>query len=342
MKILVVRNDKLGDFMLSLPSFAMLKLNMPDAKIYALVPEYTAAIAKYSPYIDKVIIDTTLQNNALSSMLNLRQLIKKENFNAVITLYTTARVGLACFLSSIPYRLSPGTKIAQIFYNKRLIQKRSLSEKPEFEYNKDLVKKFLLEHGHRNISEPQPPFLSFPEQEIESIKQQIHTDFSIPAKNKIIIIHPGSGGSATNLSIQQYATLSKILSPPEHVTLLITSGPGEEEIASNLAAQIPELDYRIYISKQGLLNFCKVISISDLFISGSTGPLHISGALNNNTVAFYPIRRSATSLRWQTLNHEQNRLAISPLIDKGELELADIDLVIAASKIREKFSAIFG
>ncbi|MCK5667388.1 MAG: hypothetical protein KAI17_28065, partial [Thiotrichaceae bacterium] len=53
-------------------------------------------------------------------------------------------------------------------------------------------------------------------------------------------------------------------------------------------------------------------AISDLFISGSTGPLHIAGALNIPTVAFYSARRSATALRWQTLNQGNRRLAFMP------------------------------
>ncbi len=44
--ILVVRNDKIGDFMLAWPSFAMLKLSVPDMKVTALVPRYTAALAE--------------------------------------------------------------------------------------------------------------------------------------------------------------------------------------------------------------------------------------------------------------------------------------------------------
>ena len=37
-KILVVRNDKIGDFMVCFPAFAMLKQSLPDIEITALVP----------------------------------------------------------------------------------------------------------------------------------------------------------------------------------------------------------------------------------------------------------------------------------------------------------------
>ena len=47
-KILVVRNDKIGDFMLAWPSFAMLKASLPDCQVTALVPKYTVALASYA------------------------------------------------------------------------------------------------------------------------------------------------------------------------------------------------------------------------------------------------------------------------------------------------------
>ena len=52
------------------------------------------------------------------------------------------------------------------------------------------------------------------------------------------------------------------------------------------------------------------IACSDLFIAGSTGPLHIAGALNKKTVGFYPSKKSSTSLRWQTINNFHKRLSI--------------------------------
>ena len=53
------------------------------------------------------------------------------------------------------------------------------------------------------------------------------------------------------------------------------------------------------------------IACSDLFIAGSTGPLHIAGALNKKTVGFYPSKKSSTSLRWQTINNFHKRLSIT-------------------------------
>jgi len=64
MKILVIRNDKLGDFVQAFPAFAMLKASNPALKLTALVPAYTAPLAQICPYLDDVIIDSAKNDNA--------------------------------------------------------------------------------------------------------------------------------------------------------------------------------------------------------------------------------------------------------------------------------------
>src|SRR5690606_15621146 len=51
-RILVVRNDKIGDFMLAWPALALLRRSLPDAHISVLVPGYTRALAQRCPWID--------------------------------------------------------------------------------------------------------------------------------------------------------------------------------------------------------------------------------------------------------------------------------------------------
>lgn len=68
-KILVIRNDKLGDFMQAWPAFAMLKASNPELKLTALVPSYTAPLAEICPFIDDVIIDSKKMTKRISNVL---------------------------------------------------------------------------------------------------------------------------------------------------------------------------------------------------------------------------------------------------------------------------------
>ena len=337
-KILVIRNDKLGDFMLSYPSFALLKQALPDCETYALVPAYTREMAEACPWIDHVIIDTAKDSGAMG----LRSLIKSfraYQFDAAITLFSTTRIGFALMAAGIRHRLAPATKAAQIFYNHKLTQRRSRSEKPEYEYNLDLVRDFLQS---QNIAIPElhkPPYLHFNEQEVEELKQTFCSTHHLDIRNPVVFIHPGSGGSANNLSLDQYQQLAINLTDKTTLNLVITAGPGELPYAEQLATQLGNLKHAVYYSTEGLQRFAQHIQFADVFISGSTGPLHIAGALNTATAAFYPRRRSATSLRWQTLNSDDKRLAFSPPESAEEQDMSVINMDDAASLIYQKFLA---
>lgn len=330
-RVLVVRNDKLGDFTLALPSFALIKQALPHAQLTALVPNYTREVAALSPWIDGVLIDPGRRQE-----LELLRRLRAGGFDAVITLFSTTRIGLTLFASGIPYRLAPATKAAQVFYNHRLLQRRSRSEKPEFEYNLDLARRFLADLGLA-AGAPRRPYLAAETAEVARLEAEFRAQYGVAAATKLVFVHPGSGGSANNLSVEQYAELARRLrSSAEHL-IVISSGPGEVELGERLAAALPDVPHIQHVSRQGLTAFIKTLAFCDLFISGSTGPLHLAGALDRLTVGFYPRRRSSTPLRWQTLNSPQRRLAYAPPATAAEGDMGSIDIAAAAAEISQHF-----
>ena len=336
MKILIVRNDKLGDFILSYPVYYYLKSTLPNCEIHVLVPKYTQSIAESYPWIDQVIVDPGSEA-PLFQQFELLKMLRKQQYNSVITLFSTTRIAIISLLAGIKYRLAPATKIAQIFYNHKLTQRRSRSLKPEFEYNLDLAKQFLSDHGFTSLIFPKPPLLHYSEEETTKIREKFYEKYKLNNSSKLIFIHPGTGGSATNLDLEQYANLAKSLKIDVPYTFVITAGPDEIEYANKLSSLLENIPHIVYSSLKGLVNFSKIIQLCDLFISGSTGPLHIAGALNRPTAAFYQRRRSATPLRWQTLNSEDRRLAFTPPEDADESDMRNIDITSAAHAINEKY-----
>ncbi len=330
-KILVVRNDKLGDFVLSFPALHLLKQARPDYELHVLVPAYTQPIAELNPDIDRVQLDPGA-SQGWQGLWQLVKLFRQEHYSAIITLFSTPRIGLACWLSRIPLRIAPATKLAQVFYNHRIRQRRSRSEKPEHAYNSDLVRYYLQQQQLNIETETHPPYLQI----AESVRSELHILFTqqhaIPTEHKLIFLHPGSGGSAVNLSLKQYAQLANAITCPQPFTIVISCAPAEEEQARRLA-ELLTVPHVVYVSDEGLQRFVEHISLAALFISGSTGPLHIAGALNRPIAGFYPNRRSATPLRWQTLSTDDRRLEFSPPSNAEAENMASIDIDEAAKAI---------
>jgi len=334
-KILVIRNDKIGDFMLSWPSFALLKKQYPETEITALVPEYTAPLAEKCEWIDKVLIDNK-KKSFIPDVLSLAKKIKQNNYDLSISLFSESRTSASLWLARVKKRIGPATKLAQIFLNDTVRQKRSQSKKPEYEYNLDLIRYFIKNNGDTPIQTPEPPFLIFDKSETNIIKNSVLEKYSIPRSTKLVFIHPGTGGSAINLSAEQYAKLVLGITTDKDIYIIITAGPGELPIAEKLSGLLKETKHHIHYSTSGIIDFCKFISICDVFISGSTGPLHIAAALNKRTVAFYPSKKSATSLRWRTINTEEKQLMFT-LGDENNQLNSLIDLGPVSQVIKNKY-----
>lgn len=349
LRLLVVRNDKLGDFMLAWPALAALKQACAELHISVLVPDYTAALAEVCPWVDEVIIDPG-DSAGRSAQTALLTSLKAARFHAMLTLYSTPRIGWLGLRAGIPLRVAPATKWAQVFYSVRIRQRRSRSAKPEYQYNVELAQALLKRLGHRQSVTAQPPFWPLDDASRSASRQQLadifpDADSNTPAAmaRQLIIIHPGSGGSAVNLTLEQYAELARLIQ--QHIQAqsdglalgwLVSAGPGEEAPADELyrllaasgleAARLP--------ASPGLVAFSQLLSGADLLIAGSTGPLHIAGCLNLATAGFYPAKRSATALRWQTCNAAEKRLAFSPPLNTAaDDNMAAVDIPAAAQAV---------
>ncbi len=329
LRILVVRNDKLGDFMLAWPALALLKRSLPQSHLSVLVPTYTRSLAEVCPWVDQVLSDPH----------DLDQ-VNRQHFDAVLTLFSTGRIGWQVFKGRIPIRFAPATKWAQVFYNRTVVQRRSRSERPEFIYNLELASALIESLGHKP-AQSAPPYWPINSDEKTALRDQLANKLGLDAARPWFFLHSGSGGSANNLSIEQYAQL--VISMHQQLQQeqqalpqwVLTCGPGEEHSVESLHQRIPDdVESVVYRSTEGLAAFAKSIATAQLMVAGSTGPLHVAGALDVPTVGFFPAKRSATPLRWRPCNSESRTISFSPELQGKELSnMATIDVNLCAQRI---------
>ncbi len=296
MNILITRHDKIGDFVTSLPLCYVVKKSNPDATIFALVSEVNIEIAKKIDFIDEVILYDR------RNFWHMLKSIKAANITISISAFIDTRLGLLLFLSGIKSRIAPATKLAQIFFNKTLKQRRSLVEKTEVEYNLDLAK--LLD-GNISLNY-QLPLLKLDNRQKFRNNNQL-------AGQKIVLFHPGYGGSSDgNLALEDYSNLAKVVSELHSIQVVWIFGPDDLDIKNKIKALIPASD--IIYQPPTIIDYCYLIRDSELLISTSTGPMHLAGALNIKTVSFFGGNLFASSMRWATVSETSKQLNIE--IDK--------------------------
>ena len=311
-KLLVVRNDRLGDVILGLPALKIIKSSAPDIEIDYLVNKKYADISIISDHIDGAIYDDG----------NLLEVLKKKNYDFSISLFSTFELGYKLWKAKINKRYAPATKLAQIFYNKKLKQRRSQSIKPEYEYNNDLIKFFLDDNGYQVINNTKP-YINLSD-----------IDNTLNAK-KIVYIHPFTGGSSKTLSVNDFINLCYELNKYCKLKFVLHCDYNDFDkckIIENKMCNL--LDVETIQPTNDLETMFKNISKCDVFIAGSTGPLHVAGALNKKTVGFYPAKKSSTSIRWDTINNKNKKL----FFEDTDIYSQDIqvDIQNVAAQIFEK------
>ncbi|WP_417527176.1 glycosyltransferase family 9 protein [Marinomonas shanghaiensis] len=327
-KILVVRNDKIGDFVLALPAIQAIKNAFPDATLIALVPDYTKDIAQSFAWIDDIIVDPKDPKNKKALVTEL----KKHKFDAVICLFSDTYNATVVRQAKIPVRVAPSTKWVQFLYTHTLSQRRSKSLKPEFEYNLDLAHYFIEVLGGKTQKAMLPMF-SYASEELTKQLNKLHA-IGISIDRKLCFVHPVTGGSSNTLTQDQWVQLIVFLDRLDCFHFVITAGPGESPVSQALVSALQGVvsHVSLYDKNDGIADFMRSIATADLFVAGSTGPLHIAGSMDVPTIGFYPSKRSAKPLRWKTLNSEGRWLPFTT-IDPGS-SLTDLDVTNLFEEIK--------
>ncbi len=306
-KALVIRTDRLGDCILSTPVFSAIKAVNKNAVIDVLTTPYTAPVFSGNPNINEVITDDPSGYGMFSSkFFELVKNISGRKYDVCFILHLTARAALTAFLAGIPARVSPASKIYQFLSTCRVGQKRSLCKANEAEYNLDLIRR-PLEAGFEN-----PPSELYLDKESESfaknylnemILRQRDTSYESFKKSgrKLIMIHPGSGGSALNMSRALYAELMEKLYC-KGFEIFLSTGPAEEELKEDFLSSLSftPLYYKSEVFNSGgvLKNSFAMIASADAVIAPSTGILHAAVALRKPVVALFCPIFVCTPVRW--------------------------------------------
>lgn len=303
--ILIVRTDRIGDVILSLPMAAIIKKHFPKCKVTFLLREYTKPLAGNNPFIDEVI--TLIEENGKPSIGKNVALLKNK-YDVCVVAYPTYTIGLILFLSNIKTRIGTGYRWYSFFFNKKVYEHRKYGERHELEYNVRLLQPLGI---NEEVNEENVSFGISPSQENKEKVKNTLTSPGINFSKQIIIVHPGSGGSAVDLPIDKMKTIISSLSL-EPLEILITGSSSEKELCQSLVVNNSTINLA---GKYNLGELMALIDHCDLMIANSTGPIHIAAALGKHVIGFYPKFTAAAPKRWGP--YTTKKKIFLPTIDCG-------------------------
>jgi ADP-heptose:LPS heptosyltransferase len=272
--IMVVRNDRFGEFLLNIAAFRALKEDFAGAKITAIVDPCVKDLTEFIPYLDEVIL-WKAKKHSLIELFKFTKLIKSRNFDLAIMLNPSKELNIATFFSGIPIRVGYSHKCSFLLTHK-LKDAKHLGLKHEVDYNLDLVGLIQAKTQDTSIS------LSIDSQILSSLFNG--ADFS---QNKdLIAIHPFTSDPIKQWPQERFYALAKILSEGQNLRVVIIGGPHERgrslELFANLGDKVLNMTGRTNLKELAvLLKKCK------LLVSGDSGPVHLACAVGTKVVAIF-------------------------------------------------------
>lgn len=284
-KILLTRTDRLGDVILSTPVATALRKNWPDVHVTFLVRHYTAEITRCHPHVNETL---ELDGAEIGGVQHLAQALRQRQFDAAVMLYPRSSLAWALWRSGIPLRIGTGFRWYSFLFNQRVFEHRKTAARHEAEYNLRLLRPL-------GISAAEVEFhFALPQAERAGIEAKLD-ELGVGANP--IILHPGSGGSSRDWPPEHFAQLADRAHYALGAQVILTGAPAEENLIAAIQRQTksqpPSLCGRLTIIELAVL--CQRAAV---FVSNSTGPLHLAVMAGAPVVAFYPPIRAARPERW--------------------------------------------
>ncbi len=280
--ILVCRTDRIGDVVLTLPVVNALRDFYPNSRITFLASEYTSEILQGHKAIDEVMIYKPDEN-----VFQLAKRLRQKRFDLAVVVFPVFKIALALWLARVPVRVGTGYRFFSFLFNKRVFEHRKYAQRHEVEYNLDLIKRLGIEVDEVRFD------IFIPQSALEKV-EQILAKHGL-SKENYIVVHPGSKGSARDLKPSRFREMVKKLAD-EGFKVVVTGSEDEKELVKYVCG-----DTENVFDFSGLFNLKELsalIKFASIFISNSTGPIHIASAVGTPVVGFYPPIKVMSPRRW--------------------------------------------
>jgi ADP-heptose:LPS heptosyltransferase len=329
-KIAVFRALYLGDLLLAVPALRALRAGFPEAEITLIGLPWAASFARrFRPYVDRFVefggypgIDEVAVDPGRSAHFVEEQ--RAYGYDLVVQMQGSGR-------TSNPCALALGGRMTAGYYEGEPPPGLTFGtpypdDQPEVLRNVGLIS--LLGCPHRGL-ELEFPLFARDRAEAAALLRRLPRPGYVPktgdrgddargtphqAGRPLIGIHAGAHAPARRWPAERFAVVADHLAQRFGAQIVLTGGPGEEEIAQAVAARTPlagrAAPALCVAGQTSLGGLAALIDRFDLFIANDTGPAHLADAVGTPSVTIFG---PADHRRWAPLDQTRHRIVRRPV-----------------------------
>lgn len=304
-KILLVRNDNIGDVVCTIPCIRAVRDAYPDAFLAVLVCRLTEDIVSGNPCLDKVYVYDKAKHgrykNPLTAWWNQYRVIReiqKERFDLAVGIrscFSTSQ-GWLVYSSRAPFRLghSPGKKNNGFAFFYNIYVNDEKRETHEVERSLDVLRTIDIDTEDKEL-------VFFIPEDSKSIVKDFLDRNNLQNGKKLVGLHyssrPEEGRWWDN---ENYLKLSQMIMDKGNIDLIFTSAPEDSFQVEKIRNSVEPKPVSFKSVK--LKDFAALIKECDIFITLQGGAQHISAAVNTPTIAIFGKENPAIWAPWGEKN----------------------------------------
>lgn len=301
MKILVIALSGIGDALMFTPALKLLRKNLPDAQIDALVMYHGAKeIYESNHNLNKVIHLNFLQEGVFKSLKFLFQVRKK--YDASINVYPANRKEY----NIINYFIGAKKRAGVVYLRKDrsnlgYLNNIRVVENDDVHNVQTNIKLCEAIVGKKFFEEPELEY-SLRENQIAEA-EKFFNDLDISSNDLVIGFHPGCATLKNHIKRrwepEKFAELGKKLIEKHSARILIFGGPEENDLKEKIFSLIGSSKVKI-INAESLTLSTAILKRCNVFVTNDSSQMHIAAALGLKVVAIIGPTNQKYIYPWKT------------------------------------------
>ncbi len=297
-KLLILRNDRIGDMIVSTPVFRKLKEMNPHLTLGVFASPGNAEIIRHNPFVNELFI---AHSHAWKLWKELRR-CKAKRFDVVLNFIfnkTTSQGLIANYVAPQAYKVGQGSNKYQMYFNRLLTLDRTEI------HMVDILIKFVDEiFGISSENEPRRPEIFIPDSTHEKVDvflnhNKLRRRGNAGTSGSYAVINFSAIDIMRQVSAEQVIQIVKAINGWRHDLPVIINPPGGHEKLRHIREGLDSKEVKIYppSGSATLLEIASLIKGARYVVTCDTAVVHFASAVKTPVfVLFTPTVAS--------LNHE--------------------------------------
>ena len=282
-ELLLIRTDRLGELLLTLPAIQILKDSYHGSRITLVVNPLWESLIRRISWVDQLIVYQEKSRNPLLEGWRLARAIRRTTkiaYDISIAFHPKKTFNLAATLLGIPTKIGYDRKWS-LLLTQSTPDKKYLSEKHEVEYNIDLIQ--LLP----GVKVPAKIRLFYPisEDDRQSVAERLEHQ-GVDRNERLIAIHPMTSDPRPWFPAKKFQSVANEIGRRYHWRTVWIGSSDETKEMDPLVTQLGEPHLNL-VGELNLGELGALLERCKLLISMDSGPIHIAAAVGTPTVVIF-------------------------------------------------------